>query len=36
MIHLEQDPSKYHYMGKGQMTPNDKKDFEATVVSSCV
>ncbi len=34
MIHLEQDPSKYYYMGEGKMTPQDKNDFEATVVST--
>ena len=34
MIHLEQDPSKYYYMGEGKMTPQDKNDFEATIVST--
>ncbi len=36
MIHVERDVSKYRYLeGReaGEVTPQDKKDFETTVVS---
>lgn len=37
MIHVERDVCQYNYLeglGAGATTPQDKKDFETTIVST--